>query len=309
MRIIKSTDEIATIKTVVEQITKKPEEMPRILLDPEFEVNSKKNKTSFYYLLEDSDIQAYYFTRSSGPVLEGSFFFSKNKELEQEYFYKICQEIIEDNKDTSYDQIRFISEINPVKDLAKHLEKDGFNQIERSMMSLVLNNFNVETWHKNLAINEQDYIIKAGINEEISEMANLILLADKGTIDAQFYPEMQTKETLIEIMGFNSDRIKPLDNEATKLLYANNKLIGINLVGIFNADFSYIVQLAVHPDFKNKKLGTYLMLESLQTIKEKGIKMVRLHVTNENSSAKHIYKKLGFIDEQTINVFSRRNTS
>ena len=307
MRLLKSTNDITTFKNVVQQITKKSENMPRILLDKEFEINLINNKSKFYFLLDDSKIQAYYLTIFYGQSLQGFFFFSKNKKLEEEYFYKICQQLIEDYKGCSCEVFRFISVITPIKNLADRFIKDGFTQLKRNLMILELNKFNDNIWQKYNFINDQDYVLKTGMNEEISEIANLILLSEKEAKDAQFYPEMQIKETFIEIMGFKTDRIKQYENTSTKLLYANNKLIGINLISIINTDSAYIAQLAVHPNFRNKKLGTYLMLESIQTIKKKGIKKIRLHVAKENYSAKHLYEKLGFIDKQTRTIFSRCN--
>ena len=64
--------------------------------------------------------------------------------------------------------------------------------------------------------------------------------------------------------------------------------------------------MAIHPDYRRRKLGKFLMNESLQTLKEMGLQKVSLHVTNSNYPARLLYESLGFKKMQSIYIFTNK---
>lgn len=59
-------------------------------------------------------------------------------------------------------------------------------------------------------------------------------------------------------------------------------------------DECHIFNLAVHPDFRRQGVGTALMEEALNELKEKGCGFFYLEVRSSNSGAKKFYERFGF---------------
>ena len=54
------------------------------------------------------------------------------------------------------------------------------------------------------------------------------------------------------------------------------------------------INLAVHPDKRNRSLGQYLLTKMIEEGISKGIPNIWLEVRRSNSAAKHLYEKFGF---------------
>lgn len=61
-------------------------------------------------------------------------------------------------------------------------------------------------------------------------------------------------------------------------------------------DEGHITNIAVHPDFRGRKIGEKIVQELLQTAKDNKAAHVTLEVRASNDVARSLYKKLGFID-------------
>jgi [ribosomal protein S18]-alanine N-acetyltransferase len=59
-------------------------------------------------------------------------------------------------------------------------------------------------------------------------------------------------------------------------------------------DDAQITNIAVHPEFRGRKIGESLLTFSLQISKEMGAKRLSLEVRVSNHIAQSLYKKLGF---------------
>jgi ribosomal-protein-alanine N-acetyltransferase len=60
------------------------------------------------------------------------------------------------------------------------------------------------------------------------------------------------------------------------------------------SDGAHISSLAVHPDFRRKKIGERLLTTMLHLVKLRGMKKVALEVRAGNLSAQNLYRKFGF---------------
>jgi len=57
---------------------------------------------------------------------------------------------------------------------------------------------------------------------------------------------------------------------------------------------AHITNIAVHPDFRKKKIGTMLTEYFINHLKELGIEYATLEVRISNTAAKNLYEKFGF---------------
>jgi ribosomal protein S18 acetylase RimI-like enzyme len=68
-----------------------------------------------------------------------------------------------------------------------------------------------------------------------------------------------------------------------------------NPTDIFEAGWSYLRMVGVHPDFEGRGIGTRLMQLCIDHAKMKGEKSLALHTSEFMDSARHIYEKMGFV--------------
>ena len=61
-----------------------------------------------------------------------------------------------------------------------------------------------------------------------------------------------------------------------------------------------IQNIGIHPQHRNKGLGTSLLFKSLNYIKARGLQRVMLEVTSQNIGALRLYKRLGFRIIKTV---------
>ena len=73
----------------------------------------------------------------------------------------------------------------------------------------------------------------------------------------------------------------------------NQKIVGY-IGSWFFKDFVHITNVAVHPDFRKKGIGTRLMNYIIDLAKGRKVKKVVLEVRISNGIAQKLYKNLGF---------------
>lgn len=91
---------------------------------------------------------------------------------------------------------------------------------------------------------------------------------------------------------------KELANPLAKYIVAksNNKIIGFAGVWVI-VDEGHITNIAVHPDYREKGVGSTLVNSLIENCKKWGCKALTLEVRASNTPAHNLYKKFGFVDE------------
>lgn len=88
---------------------------------------------------------------------------------------------------------------------------------------------------------------------------------------------------------------KELKNNLARYLVAelDNKIVGY--VGVwFVVDEGHITNVAVHSDYRGKKIGDKLVKEMVELCKENNIVAMTLEVRTSNTVAQNLYRKYGF---------------
>ena len=70
-----------------------------------------------------------------------------------------------------------------------------------------------------------------------------------------------------------------------------------------------LANIAVLPQHRNKGIATQLVLTALNALKTKGVNEIYLQVDEENNTARQLYQKLGFIEENVFGIWIRRRNS
>lgn len=88
---------------------------------------------------------------------------------------------------------------------------------------------------------------------------------------------------------------KELKNNLARYLVAqlDNKIVGY--VGVwFVVDEGHITNVAVHSDYRGKKIGDRLVKEMVELCKENNLIAMTLEVRASNTVAQNLYRKYGF---------------
>lgn len=88
---------------------------------------------------------------------------------------------------------------------------------------------------------------------------------------------------------------KELKNNLARYLVAqlDNKIVGY--VGVwFVVDEGHITNVAVHSDYRGKKIGDRLVKEMVELCKENNLVAMTLEVRASNTVAQNLYRKYGF---------------
>jgi ribosomal-protein-alanine N-acetyltransferase len=91
---------------------------------------------------------------------------------------------------------------------------------------------------------------------------------------------------------------KELTNPFAKYLIAktDNKTVGF--AGVWTiVDEGHITNIAVHPEFREKGIGSALVKSLIDHSKGWGCSSLTLEVRASNTPAKNLYKKFGFVEE------------
>ena len=93
--------------------------------------------------------------------------------------------------------------------------------------------------------------------------------------------------------------VGPIIKQATFLLMLEKNPIGGILVSKINRDTALIPTISIHPDYQNKKLGSYLLQEAIIGLSKAKIPRVLTSVTLKNHQAVRLFSKAGFLPYQT----------
>jgi [ribosomal protein S18]-alanine N-acetyltransferase len=127
-----------------------------------------------------------------------------------------------------------------------------------------------------------------------------------GNLDNRFTIRKMQREDIdevyeIELLSFSTPWSKEsLYYELDQNLFAKylvveyaGKVVGYCGLWVI-IDDAQITNIAVHPEFRGRKIGESLLTFSLQLSKEMGAKRLSLEVRVSNHIAQSLYKKLGF---------------
>ena len=94
------------------------------------------------------------------------------------------------------------------------------------------------------------------------------------------------------------NRSRPFNDEASNVILKDKELVAFVVVRPGENEAS-IGPVGVHPEFRQKGLGKFLMITALNALKRQGIKKANLDVNLKNRAAYNLYSKLGFEELHT----------
>ena len=125
-------------------------------------------------------------------------------------------------------------------------------------------------------------------NEEIWPSYNATFLAsgDQRYLD-------QTEDQRRENFDDFFDRSKPIEEDASLLLYSGDLIVGFMKINLYSIG-GFINGVGTHPDFRRRGLARLLMTSSIVRAAQNGMKELILEVDITNRQAIALYEQLGF---------------
>lgn len=90
------------------------------------------------------------------------------------------------------------------------------------------------------------------------------------------------------------DRSKPIEKDASLLLYSGEEIVGFMKINIYSIG-GFVNGVGIHPDFRRRGLARLLMTSSIVRAAQNGMKDLALEVDIKNHRAITLYEQLGFI--------------
>ncbi len=256
----------------------------------------KNSSIQFYYIKQDATVKAYCLNDTHSTIAQMYHFRSDDSEADR-FFLVLMNQIYTDQSRKNYTIFRCIRDFNPSASFLSEVASSGFHAQERFFMTL-----NLDTFHSPDSVADTSYACTTDITKSIPEIIDCIHDSVAGSQDALLYPEYTNKNLIKSLFVLNENDFATYANETSFLFFDGPKLIGLNLVAFDGDNDAYISQLAVHPDYRRKKLGKLLMIKSILALQSLQKKELFLHVTTSNP-ALVLYETLGFVKKDSRWVF------
>jgi [ribosomal protein S18]-alanine N-acetyltransferase len=91
-----------------------------------------------------------------------------------------------------------------------------------------------------------------------------------------------------------------------KVAAISGQIIGYSIVSIepkmtsIHENIAHLVNLAVHPDFRRRKIGRRLIEGAITYAAESGVDGIELEVNVMNQTARELYLEMGFVEKNII---------
>jgi ribosomal protein S18 acetylase RimI-like enzyme len=137
------------------------------------------------------------------------------------------------------------------------------------------------------------YQLKPIKQQDITKVAATMLEAYEGTVDQQ---EETLQEAILEVEKILNDGYGPFIAEASYWIEMNDEAAAVICINLWN-EKPLITEIYTSKKFLQQGMASTLIRASMATLKRMAYGELALNVTVENSSALHLYEKLGFVQE------------
>jgi len=137
------------------------------------------------------------------------------------------------------------------------------------------------------------YQLKPIKQQNITKVAATMLVAYEGTVDQQ---EETLQESILEVEKILNDGYGPFIAEASYWIEMNDEAAAVICINLWN-EKPLITEIYTSKKFLHQGMASTLIRTSMNKLNRMGYGELALNVTVENSSALHLYEKLGFVKE------------
>ncbi|MEM6807228.1 MAG: GNAT family N-acetyltransferase, partial [Bacteroidota bacterium] len=107
----------------------------------------------------------------------------------------------------------------------------------------------------------------------------------------QFHKNLAAEDAYIHILKIAKCFVCEADDEIIGVAYF---VPSGNPTEIFDASWSYLRMIGVHPDYRGKGIGIQLTQHCIEFAKQTNEHLIALHTSEFMDAARYMYEKLGF---------------
>ncbi len=152
-----------------------------------------------------------------------------------------------------------------------------------------------------------EFEIRPWAEQEYQSAAAVITAAYRGHVDAEINDQYRTLSGSLRFLN-NIVRFPGcgvFDPQASCLVFqkSTRTLIGLILCSQVRPDVGHITQVCVLPEYRSSGLGEALLAATTRKLRERNFRSISLTVTEANSRAIELYKRIGFTSNRVFDAF------
>ena len=177
----------------------------------------------------------------------------------------------------------------------------GFKRHPRLFMVLPLH----ETTKMKAAL-PPEIEIRRWSEQDYQSVAALITNAYRGHVDAEINDQYRSLSGSLRFLN-NIVRFPgcgTFDPESSFVaVHKRNTLVGLILCSRVRNDVGHVTQICVLPTYRSHGIGQALLATSVNNLQQRNFTMLSLTVTQDNTHAVELYKRLGFETKRVFDAF------
>ena len=152
-----------------------------------------------------------------------------------------------------------------------------------------------------------DFEIRPWSEQEYQAAAAVITAAYRGHVDAEINDQYRTLSGSLRFLN-NIVRFPGcgvFDPQGSFLVFqkSTRTLIGLILCSQVRPDVGHITQVCMLPEYRSSGLGAALLAATTKTLRDRNFRSISLTVTEANSRAIALYKRIGFTSTRVFDAF------
>jgi ribosomal protein S18 acetylase RimI-like enzyme len=186
--------------------------------------------------------------------------------------------------------------------LAAPFRAEGFRSYPRIFMQLSLRG-----WQPEAMPLPPQFEIRKWAEADFQPAAQVITASYAGHIDSQINDQYRSAAGSMRFLN-NVVRFPgcgQFDPHASLTLVdkAADQTAGLLLCSLVRGDVGHVTQICVLPQHRSRRLGEALIVRAAQSLQQRGASELSLTVTEANTRAVELYKRLGFVKTKVFDAF------
>jgi ribosomal protein S18 acetylase RimI-like enzyme len=152
-----------------------------------------------------------------------------------------------------------------------------------------------------------DFELRRWTDNDYQAAAAVITAAYRGHVDSQINDQYRTLSGslrfLNNIVRFPGCGVFDPESSLVVLHKASRHVAGLILCSRVRHDVGHVTQVCVLPEYRGRGVGEALLASTAGLLKKRGFTMLSLTVTEANTRAVDLYKRLGFETKRVFDAF------
>lgn len=186
--------------------------------------------------------------------------------------------------------------------VARPFLDQGFQRHPRLFMTLGLGGGPVP-----IPAKHPDVEIRRWTEADYQPAAAVITAAYRGHVDAQINDQYHTLtgslRFLNNIVRFPGCGLFDIESSFAAVDRKAKNLIGLILCSRVRGDVGHVTQICVLPEYRSHGIGESLLAATVGSLRKRGFSMLSLTVTEANSRAVELYRRLNFESKRVFDAF------